>query len=387
MKINEEYIIDLIHKYRKGILSDTEKDELLSYYNLNKSLVKSYFRLYTDVNSIAFADKINKDQAWDNIHKRISTKRNNISRLYMWSISAAAIIILISISVVLKLNTHNENTNFAAIAPVGSSKAILTLSDGSIVNLATNKGNWSTQEANVLISKDSSNNVTYEVLDKQISKVAYNTISVPRGGEFDLKLSDGTIVKLNSESELKYPVNFVGNLREVYLKGEAFFNVAHNKEIPFIVNISDTKVNVIGTKFNVSGYSTDDIIATTLVEGSVEIEALGNKELLNPGYQSQINKHKKDITIKKVNTNLYTSWVIGIYEFENARLEQIMAQLGRWYNVEFYFNTNNLKDIRFTGAVKRNKSINYALELLEHIAKVQFQIKDNYIVIKSENKK
>lgn len=390
MNLSDENIINLIYKYKKGILSDTEKYDLLNFYTANeknRSLVNKYYNLYTSGRSVAFTDKINTDKAWRNISNKISKNRNRIRRLYAWSISAAAVIILLGISLIFmqkEWNTVNHNSDFASIAPTGKPQATLILSNGKNINLAIGENAWSVHDSGSEISKNSSNNIIYKAVSPKTHKLVYNTIKVPRGGEYDLTLSDGTKVKLNAESELRYPVNFAANKRDVYLSGEGYFNVAHNKKAPFTVHISDTKIKVLGTKFNVSGYADEETIATTLVQGSVEVDVLGNKKMLQPGYQSKIVRGKTNITIKKVNINLYTSWITGVYEFENTDMQTIMAQLERWYNIKFFFANNNLTNIRFTGAIKRNKSINYALKMLEQITDIQFKIKDNYIVVEKE---
>jgi len=147
------------------------------------------------------------------------------------------------------------------------------------------------------------------------------------------------------------------------------------------VHADDTKVRVLGTQFNVSAYDDQAFITTTLVEGRVQVNYLANKTILIPGNQSLVEKGKDGINVSEVDAALYIAWVNGVFEFENKDLAYITAQLGRWYNVNFFFTESQLKHIKFTGAIKRDKSINYAIRLIESITDVTFRVEGENIII------
>jgi transmembrane sensor len=386
MNISEGRIIYLVSNYCKGKLSKKEAEELkiwLKEDSEHQKKFKHYHSLYGKNRTIDFLEQMDKEKSWSIISNKISPKTR---KLHIWLPYAASVAVIAVISVFLFLEYRSEvdfskDYNFAQVAEIGSKKAVLTLADGSKMKLHERQVRSISEVDGTQISKDSTNTLSYSPVASVQSKLIYNRIEVPRGGEYSLTLSDGTKVWLNAESELRYPVNFRKTKRDVFLIGEAYFEVAHNKEAPFTVHIHDSKVKVLGTKFNISGYEDQEFIATTLVEGSVEVNNLSQKELLKPGYQSIVNRGGDDISVSEVDTHLYTSWVEGVFEFEVTELEYIMAQLGRWYNVKFFFNEESLKHIRFTGAITRDKPIEFALKMIEKISDVDFAIKDDYIIV------
>ncbi|RXQ91493.1 FecR family protein [Ancylomarina salipaludis] len=389
MKLQEEDIINLTIDYFRGELSDIQKkdlDDFLLEKEDNISLFNCYCNLYYKGRSIAFYNQVDKQKAWDHIASSITKQKAKPRKLYAWLPYVAALFIIALVSSLVLMNQvekidFSKDYNFAEFAPTGSKDAILTLADGIKVNLKDASEQLLSEKDGTQISKDSANNLVYLSQPTEKNELLYNTIDVPRGGEYSLTLSDGTKVWLNAETKLRYPVKFNGHKRDVYLTGEAYFEVAHNQHASFVVHTHDSKVKVLGTKFNVSGYDDQDFIVTTLIEGSVQINNLNRIEILKPGYQSTIIRGKDPIVIKEVDTNLYTSWVSGVYEFENVELEYIMTQLGRWYDVEFFFSGEEYKHIRFTGAFKKENSFEYALNMIERIADVDFAIKGKYIIV------
>lgn len=394
MNQNEEYIINLAVDYSKGELSADKRAELIQIMKdpERKRIFLRYYKIYKNSRSVAFMKQVNEDKAWDRINlgirKPIST-RTKTRKLHLWLPYAAAIAIIAIVSTVLILQHSSEidfskEYDFEQLAQQGDKSAIITLADGSHVKLSKDEEQQIVEKDGTQIIKDSLNNITYTSKESQASELIYNTINVPRGGEYSLRLSDGTKVWLNADSKLRYPVKFSNGKRNVYLTGEAYFEVAHNKQAPFSVHSHDTKVKVLGTSFNVSAYEDQEFIATTLVEGSVQINNLGNEKLLKPGFQSTVIRGRNEIEIKEVDTQLYTSWVNGVYEFENMELEYIMTQLGRWYDVKFFFTEERYKHIKFTGAFEKENSFEYALNLIERVADVDFAIQGKHIVIGKE---
>ncbi|TKG89608.1 DUF4974 domain-containing protein [Puteibacter caeruleilacunae] len=394
MNLNEEHIIDLVDAYISEKLTKDQRDEITRIFAVNsedKQLFQKYYRLYKSVKSYDFIEKNNAEEAWSKIRSNISTPKT--IKLAPWLPYVAVAVIVIGIfllpNLFYKSNTSTPTT-FEQLIDVERGKAILTMADGSIVNLDKNKKVELSEQDGTKISKDSTNSISYQMQKKQLSqtaaktKVIYNTVFVPKGGEFKLTLSDGTKVILNADSELKFPVKFDSKKREVYLTGEAYFDVTHIKDIPFSVKTFDTEITVLGTEFNVSAYKNQSFIATTLVEGSVQVKKHDNYKKLDPGFQSMIQRDSNTIEIREVDTYLYTSWTKGVFEFENAELESIMIQLTRWYNVDFSFEKEAYKRIRFTGAIKKDRSFEYALTMIERVANIKFSIKDKFVLVGKE---
>ena len=387
MNSKEDHIIKQITDFYKGEMCGERVEEFKEWLKEdeeNQNVFLSYRRLYHNARAIKFLEQLNSEKAWSSISKKITKSKTR--KLHLWIPYAATVAVLIFISVLLVFETKKgadfvKDQNFTQIAKAGSRKAVLTLANGSKVKLYEQLEQNISEVDGTLIRKDSANNLTYSSVVSGSTKLIFNNIEVPRGGEYSLILSDGTKVWLNSDSKLRYPVKFSPNKREVYLVGEAYFEVKHNAKAPFTVHTHDTQVKVLGTKFNISSYEEQDFITTTLVEGSVKVDNFLTSELLEPGFQSTIIRGKDGIDVNQVETRLYTSWVDGVFEFEDMDLEYIMAQLGRWYNVKFFFTEEKFKNIRFTGAIKRDKPFEFALDLIEKIADVDFAIKNEYIII------
>lgn len=358
-------------------LSENEDDRIgLSDY---ESLIQEA-RIYSDLNSID--DKL----AWSKIQKTI-TKTRKKTRSDFYKI-AASLLFLISVSSVgywilqsPKQIVQNGN-EFSEITQPGEVKAFLELSNGSIYNLSENTNELFEDNSGIIITKDSLNQLSYLSNRNPIKEQVINKLIVPRGGIFQLTLSDGTRVWLNSDSELKYPAFFNGKNRDVYLTGEAYFEVSTDESHPFIVHLESSDIEVLGTSFNVSSYENNPGVAATLVEGRLKVSNLLDSEaILYQGQQSVIDRNSKEIVVNDVNTSFYISWVNGLFDFENMQLEYIVNQLGRWYDVEFYFDDPELKELHFTGAAKKENSIEFIIDLIERTSYVDFLVKDEKIAI------
>jgi ferric-dicitrate binding protein FerR (iron transport regulator) len=263
----------------------------------------------------------------------------------------------------------------------GTSKATLELADGSIVHLETEEK--LIKEYDGISVQNKEKQLIYEPTDKKQNtwKVQYNTIKIPRGGEYQLSLSDGTQIWLNAETTLRYPVTFSDKTREVFLEGEAFFEIAKNSDWPFIVNTSDIKVNVLGTSFNIRAYKDEDVTSATLVSGKVSLIQAGNEQefYLTPSDQAVVSK--QETRIHKVNVDQFIAWKNGRILFEGNTLEEIFVDLSRWYNIETGFADEDLKNLRFNIDVIRYSEFNKILEIVELTKKVKFEIKGNKVII------
>jgi transmembrane sensor len=187
---------------------------------------------------------------------------------------------------------------------------------------------------------------------------------------------------LNSGSSLRYPVRFAGDIREVFLTGEGFFEVTKDEERPFVVKTEEVDVRVLGTSFNVNAYPDEKVVATTLVEGKVRV-GYGSKNFdLDPGMQFVYDREDKTANVRTVDMELYTSWKDGYYYFKQESLERIMDVLAKWYNLNVFFQNPELKNMEFGGRLKRYEDISYLLEKMEETQDVQFIIHGNTIIIK-----
>ena len=209
----------------------------------------------------------------------------------------------------------------------------------------------------------------------------WHTLRIPKGGEYKIVLDDGTEIWLNSASELKYPAHFVGNERRVQLTGEAYFQVARNEAAPFIVETRGMDVKVLGTSFNVSVYEDEESCHATLVEGRVEVndKVNGEKVVLTPGKQALLRGG--EMTVREVNTKLYTLWRLDRFTFASEDMEGVIRKLSRWYNVDFFFANSSMKQKRFTGSLPKYADISQVLKMIEMTTDIKFEIKEHTIMI------
>lgn len=279
--------------------------------------------------------------------------------------------------------THRE---FSSVAMPGAERAVLRLFDGNTVLLDSMRANVliaGTTDVQVLV--DSNRLLRYSMNDTTVGarEMRDNELIVPRGGEYQIVLADGTRVWLNSNSKLIFPPYFTGAERRVVLSGEAFFDVARDEAKPFIVETSRMDVKVLGTRFNVNAYADNDVSYTTLVNGCVEIVSNGQEPIvLKPGEQAYGNAD--ELEKREVNVRMFTSWMDGKFMFNNTELEEIAKQISRWYDVDIIFSNESVKKIRFTGAMVKFKPLGDLIRMLEKTSQVRFSVKGKNIVISEE---
>ncbi len=266
--------------------------------------------------------------------------------------------------------THVET---AAVTP-GGGKAQLTLADGRKMQLDDTIRLTFKEVGGTDVSLEVGV-VKYSGVDTADRKGAYNTLTVPRGGEFALVLADGTRIWLNSESSLKYPVAFTGNERRVEMTGEVYFEVARNAAAPFVVEVRDMDVRVLGTCFNVTAYGAN--VVTTLVEGSVRLNRGEEHITLSPDQQGTWNGDKFEM--REVDAQSAVLWKEGIFYFENDPLEVILETMARWYDVGVFYADPELKNMHFSVKIKRYENINKILGIIAQTNRVRFEIKDRVI--------
>ncbi|MDR1273795.1 MAG: DUF4974 domain-containing protein [Odoribacteraceae bacterium] len=257
------------------------------------------------------------------------------------------------------------------VLAVTNNRAVLVLDDGERVELSSVAGDTVWQRDGATVTLDASRVVSYQS-DHRQQAPRFNTMIVPRTGEYELLLDDGSRVILNSESELRFPVSFTREERRVFLKGEGYFEVARNEGRPFIVTAGGVDLRVLGTAFNVNTHDPEGRVLATLVSGSLGVSTTGDdaRVLLRPGQQAIASG--EGIVARDVDVALYTSWVHGRFAFEGATLGEITGQLERWYDVRFRFADEGLDGLLFTGMFKREYTIERAISIIARTTRVKF---------------
>ena len=261
-------------------------------------------------------------------------------------------------------------------------QAELTLSDGRKIQLHAEKEETIPSGKQIKV-RNSGSTLVYST-EEEATEINYHTISVPRGAEYSLQLADDTKVYLNAGSVLRYPVTATGEIREVYLSGEAFFEVSPNGDRKFIVHAGDIAVEVVGTAFNVNAYEGQNNIYTTLQEGIIHIRCNDLLHRVTPGTQVIYHKESQTAEYREVETELYTSWKDGYYYFKQKPLGEIMEILSRWYDLEVSYIDQEVRTMEFGGRLKRYDDIGYLLEKMEETRDVKFTIKGKTIMIEAK---
>ena len=262
----------------------------------------------------------------------------------------------------------------------GGDKAVLTLDDGSQVVLDNSKNGTLSEEGDTKVVKPENGQLVYEAAKVAVAKPMYNTLSTPKGGQYQLTLSDGTKVWLNAASSLRFPLVFAGNERKVEMTGEIYFEVAKNAKKPFKVVSNGQEVEVLGTHFNVMAYPNEKAIKTTLVEGSVKVSKDSRSTILQPGQQAKVGFNNGIFrTINDVSLEEELAWKDGSFQFNNASLDVIMRQIERWYDVDIEY-VGKVPDEHFTGKLPRNTNLSNVLKILS-MSEIQFKIEGKKIII------
>ena len=325
---------------------------------------------------------IDISRAKENIVKRIVkyTLHTKIKKYFRY----AALIIFIIGSTYFFHYSYVSNLYVKDSIPID---AITLQSDEDKIEIITeNRERLIVNKEGEVIGEQKGNHLDYKSHNKS-DKLVFNALTIPYGKTFHLVLSDGTKIHLNAGSSLKYPVKFIhGKERQVFLEGEAFFDVAKDAKHPFIVNSNKLNIRVLGTSFNINSYPEDDNINTVLVEGSVSIypedESYKNNtsSLLKPGYKASWNKNKKEINLDKVDTNIYTAWTKGKLIFLDMPFKNIRKKLERKYNVKI-INNNEILENNTYNAVFDIETIEQVLETLNENFPIEYKIIENQIII------
>jgi ferric-dicitrate binding protein FerR (iron transport regulator) len=395
----------LLDRYIKGLLTGEDERELAKL--LQDPAQESFFReelvrlLEAEGEAIAGRGEMTEggtEQMWEPVLQRVlsvdktdGTRVRRIGYLFRrWSV--AAILLLLFGGGVLFFLRGREARPIETVAAKpaarilpGANKAILTLANGQQIILNNAQNGTIGQQGNIRVVKLDSGQLAYatptvESPADQLAKAPlYNTITTPRGGQYQVTLADGTKVWLNAESSIRFPTAFAGKNREVELTGEAYFEVKGDKDKPFLVKAGQTETRVLGTHFNIMAYSDEGAVKTTLLDGAVSM-ALGTQSaLLRPGEQGQYDESKGSMTTRPVNTRAVVAWKDGYYFFDRTPVKSVMRQIARWYDVTIVYQGAAPKD-EIVGKLPRTADVKEVLHIMELIG-IHFKIEGKTIVV------
>ncbi|MDN5288108.1 MAG: FecR family protein [Mucilaginibacter sp.] len=375
----QEYIV-LYEKWRAGKCTTEEKD-LLDQYSKNFLINEPWLPAMGNEAGVEvrITEQINQSIHQSKIRKLRTT----------WGAVAAAVILLgISTVVWYNLNSAIKYPPMLAdryqitkhdIEP-GGTKAVLTLANGVNVILDSAKNGLITTQGNTKVVKLTNGGLAYRSTGTDSAVVTNNTMTTPRGGRYDLTLSDGTRVFLNAASSITYPTSFSGKSRKVSITGEAYFEVAKNAEMPFIVLANGTETQVLGTHFDIMAYQDEPFIKATLLEGSIKFRTSHSEVLLNPGQQAEVPEFSDRISVQDANIEAALSWKNGYFIFQDEKLHSIMRKVARWYDVEVIYDAS-LKDLSYGGSVSQYKNISDLLNVLQSTGTVHFKVEERRIIV------
>jgi ferric-dicitrate binding protein FerR (iron transport regulator) len=299
-----------------------------------------------------------------------------------WLRYAAAIVLLAGLfSIWFITNRQDQNDPQSKIAKLGEQPiqpgkegAILTLDDGTVVVLDSLKnGLITTQNGTKVLLRNGQ--LVYDADQLSANSTVYNTMSTPKGRQFQLILPDGSQVWLNAASSIRYPTSFTGNDRRVEITGEAYFEVAHNPSVPFKVEVNKkSEVTVLGTHFNINSYENEESVSTTLLEGSVQVKNESGMIILKPGQQAKMVGLEKINVLNDVNLDKVMAWKNGVFNFEDATLQEVMRQLERWYDIDVVYE-KNIPKLEFFGKMGKDLSLAAVLSGLEK-SNVHFRMEE-----------
>ncbi len=402
MQRSEQYkhIANLISSFLEGTLQPSEEKELNSWIAENEENRKLFEKL---TNPDFLEQKLKSwkasstEKAWASVIPQIRAAQSvpKIGGRKLWTVAAVLLpLIALSILTIRYLSTpavENKPAPVLAledihILPKGNI-AKLTLGDGQTIELGEAASQSITEQDGTQVRIDN-NALNYQLSGKPVKAgLTYNTLETPRGAEYQVRLSDGTKVRLNAASSLKFPTHFDGTERKVFLTGEAYFEVEKKTDLSkFIVVTDRSEVTVLGTKFNISSYSDDLLQKTTLAEGAVKITHATGEEnngiILKPGYQAVVTRPDESIRVNEINIDIALAWTKGLFIFEKESVSNIMNLLARWYDVDIAYDKSADRSITFTGRIARYEDINDILNLLELTEKVSFTLSDKQLMVR-----
>ncbi len=385
MKNPFEFAKELL-RYTRGELSKEEEkgieQVLLEVKGMNTLVeeLKDKNRIEHEMHIIA---KFDTERALSKLKNRKQVNRRGI---LSW-IAAASVVVIGGVSAWILLSQEPDVDNLSVTEKFESGKAIVTLEMASGLKYRLDTLSSVVRNNRVNVAFDNNDGVLKikeqdSLADGATKEIGYNTVNVPYGGTYTVELCDGTKVYLNSGTTLEFPSRFDGKVRSVILKGEAYFDVARNVSKPFVVEVDEMKVKVLGTSFNVKSYVDEPGVYTTLVEGSVAILRDGQPEKkIKPGEQAYYNKGVGTLSIAEVDVNEFTSWKDGVFYFKDIALEEILRIVSRWYDLEVFYMNQGAKSVIYSGKLPMYSSVEDVLRKFEISGDVRFELKGRTLTV------
>ena len=375
-EIDEKLLLYILNE-----ASDIERDEVDNWLRESKDH-QEYFRKFQQVHLElqwgTYAYGMQPD--FNTLRRKLKTRYS----IRMWYSVAAIGVLMLSVGGAFLWNRVDQSDQLAqevSIQP-GKTQAVLVLSSGEKVNMGAEACELEERDGTALQVSENGQIAYHSGKDDKVvegkGEDVMNRLLVPRGGEFSLTLADGTCVWLNAETELLYPVRFNGKQRVVQLKGEAYFKVAKNQDMPFLVQVGDVTVKVYGTEFNMNTY---DGVETVLVTGTVSMNQGGREVMLKPNQKGVFDPSKGEILVENVNVLPYVAWKNGDFIFQNESLGSIMDKLSRWYGLEVFYQNSELCNVRLSGNLKRYKDVKELFHSFEKISDTHFKVQGNTVFI------
>lgn len=386
MEIFNAEIVGLIRLYLLGSISEQEWEKLEQWVEADDG----NRRFFEDMKSDGrFAEEfpefcgIDMEKGWKRFERQVQR-----SRRYSWRRAlkyAAAIVIPVALGFSVWFLNRGEQVESPVVSGLiepGQVKATLVLPGGTTLALKDVKQEEIEVDEGLKAKRTGAGLVYDSTAVAKEEELKYNTLKIPRGGEFRLTLSDGTSVVLNSATNLKFPVTFGKGERKVYLDGEAYFEVKKDSTRPFYVEMEGMQVQVYGTSFNVNTRKGSEV-QTVLVEGRIGIKLtdLNHEYMLCPGTLLCFDQENRTVKTKSVDASQYVAWTKGIFTFEEESLEQIMNTLSLWYDVDVFYQTESVKQLHFSGHLGRYKEIQDILDAITEATGVKFSIKGRTIMV------
>jgi len=367
--MKKEELKDLFKKYNDGTCTEHEK-----------ALLETWYLQHNEPGGNLIQPKI--DAAKNLILLKLPGNESSFLKIGLRLAAAAVIIgIIFSVVFILKDNQNSQkNTKLQADLPPGTNKALLMLANGQKLNLSDASNGKLLQNHGVSIIKNKAGQVQFNY-SGQSAIAEQNTISTPNGGQWQIRLPDGSQVWLNATSSLTFPTTFNHAVnRIVKLSGEGYFEIAKDSAHPFIVISDNQRVEVLGTHFNINSYHDEPNVKTTLLEGRVKVSLLGNTNpsILKPGEQAITTGNQ--LQVKQVDIDEVMAWKNGYFQFDNEPINSIMRKLSRWYDVKIEYQ-DSIKNESLDGHVSRNKNISQVINALEATKTVHFKLEGRRITV------
>jgi transmembrane sensor len=383
--IDVDRVAYLISGYIRQTLTVKEHDELDEWVLADDKNMLRFEELTDEKHleaNLAWMDQVKSKEQFDKLNREGKFEKP-VRRIYKVWLAAASILLIIGIILFYQFRHHRTGVknelamNDSTKLQPGGNRAILLLTDGKVIDLTTAKNGLLPNSEGSHVSKLADGEIVYDEADPVKGLFSIHTLSTPVGGQYQVKLPDGTKVWLNAATKITYPTHFASSSRSIDLSGEAYFEVAKDKERPFKVSIGGAEVEVLGTHFNINAYIDEPFMNVTLIEGSVKVSNIKGSKVLSPGKQAQFKGD--EIQVIPADTSEAIAWKSNEFKFVNAPIDVIMRQVKRWYDAEVV--SDGKVDYHFNATIDRNEPVTKLLHYLEETGHVHFKIEGRKIIV------